>query len=62
MSSDTARRFSDTLQIRFEPDMLGDVDAHLTRMREKTPSLQISRSDAVRDLVLRGLKDAGRAR
>jgi hypothetical protein len=50
------------MYLRFEPTTVGDIDAHLERMRKKTPALQITRADAVRDLVLRGLSDSMRAR
>ncbi len=62
MSTEEQRKFDSPIQLRFDATMLGDIEAHAEKMRRATPAIQISRSDAVRDLVLRGLKDAGRAR
>jgi hypothetical protein len=50
------------LSVRFTEQDAIRVDKHLVRMREKTPRLQVSRTDAIRELLLRGLDDAERAR
>ncbi|HZV03163.1 MAG TPA: hypothetical protein VFF73_41045 [Planctomycetota bacterium] len=41
---------------RFAPDMIERLAAHTDRMKKQNPALTISQSDALRDLVLRGLE------
>ena len=56
------KRFAEPIYLRLEPDTLGDVTAHLAVMKKKTPALTITQADALRDLIIRGLRDAQRAR
>jgi hypothetical protein len=48
--------------IRFNEEVLARIDAHTVRMRQKNPHLQISRTDAINDLVGRALFEVERAR
>ncbi len=50
------------LTVRVSGDECDRVEKHIERLRSKTPRLQISVTDAIRDLILRGLDDAERAR
>jgi hypothetical protein len=50
------------LSVRFTDQEAARVDAHVERLKAKTPRITISRTDALRELLLRGLDDAERAR
>jgi hypothetical protein len=47
------------IAVRFLDDDLGRIDAYLERLREKVPGVQLTRADAIRSLVARGLGAEG---
>ena len=45
------------LSIRVPKGMIEEIDRYTERLREETPLLAISRTDTIRYLLARGLKD-----
>lgn len=50
------------VNVIFTRDLIERVDEHVGRMRKRAPGQQITRSDAVRELILKGLAEFARAR
>ncbi len=51
------------ITIRLDPTKIEALDQHVERLRAKSAAgIQITRTDALRNLIERGLADAGRAR
>jgi hypothetical protein len=46
------------LNVLFPKALLIQIDEHVERLRKKSPYSTVTRSDALRDLVMRGLADA----
>lgn len=46
--------------IRLPTSLIDGVDEYAERLRRRTPGIKITRSDAVRMLLLRGLEEATR--
>jgi hypothetical protein len=50
------------IAVRFEEELLARVDAYMEQMQVTALGLDITRADAIRNLVERGLADAERQR
>jgi len=46
----------DTLAVRLPDDLVGQVDQYMEQLRADLPGLNISRADAIRQLLAAGLK------
>lgn len=46
---------SNTLMVRVTPDLIGRLDAEVTRQEARMPGMVISRSGVIRALLLKGL-------
>ena len=64
MTNDAAPRNEKVraISVRFSEQDAVRVDAHTDRLRRKNPAIMVSRTDALRDLLRRGLDDAERSR
>lgn len=62
MANSPTKSQAQNVNVIFPFDLISRVDEHAERMKKKTPALQITRSDAVRDLVMKALGDVERPR
>jgi hypothetical protein len=46
----------DTLAVRLPDDLVGQIDAYVARLQDDLPGLNITRADAIRQLLVSGLK------
>lgn len=46
------------INFRASKDQIDRIDAHLAKLQAQMPGVQMTRSDAIRDLVERGLKES----
>lgn len=62
MNSDEAKDYRITITL--DATQLAQVDEHVERIRAraKSPRLQVSRTDAIRDALERGFAEIGRSR
>ncbi len=51
-----------SISVRFTEQDAVRIDSHVDRMHKKNPHLQLTRTDAIRDLLGRALADAERDR
>ena len=46
----------DTLAVRLPDDLVGQIDAYVAKLQDDLPGLNITRADAIRQLLAAGLK------
>ena len=46
----------DTLAVRLPDDLVGQIDAYVAKLQADLPGLNITRADAIRQLLAAGLK------
>lgn len=49
-----------TISIRLPPGLVAEIDREAERLRSETPLLAINRTDAIRYLLLRALREPAR--
>jgi hypothetical protein len=46
----------DTLAVRLPEDLVSNIDAYIERLQEQLPGMNVTRADAIRQLLTVGLK------
>jgi hypothetical protein len=49
----------DTLAVRLPDDLVSQIDTYVSRLQEQLPGLNITRADAIRQLLAIGLRAEG---